>query len=104
MHNVRDAFIEINPRHAFFYKRMLGFCQVGEERICERVNAPAVLLHLDLDYMSAQISALASQENHKGRSIYPYFLSKLDEKRLTKKIRDILINYRTRINPDAQLA
>ncbi len=90
IHKTKDAFIEINPRHAFFYKRMLGFRQIGEERICERVNAPAVLLHLDLNYMNTQITSLAYRDNHKERSIYPYFLSQLEEKRLTNKIQYIL--------------
>lgn len=104
IHNTKDAFIEVNPRHSSFYKRMLGFCQIGEERMCERVNAPAVLLHLDLDYMSTQISTLAGQANQKSRSIYPCFMPKLDEKRLTNKIRDILDNYDTQIDPNIQLA
>lgn len=90
LHNVSDAVIEINPRHVFFYKRMLGFRQIGIERICERVNAPAVLLHLDLDYMSEQISSLSQQDPANSRTIYPYFLSQHEEKRLTKKLRFIL--------------
>jgi len=71
-----DLFIEVNPRHAGFYKRMLGFEEIGELRICPRVNAPAVLLHIELEYMREQIA------KHSGRgssaiekSLYPYFLS-----------------------------
>lgn len=40
-----DAVIEVNPRHARFYIQRFGFTQIGEERICSRVGAPAVLLH-----------------------------------------------------------
>jgi hypothetical protein len=40
-----DVVIEINPRHASYYKRVLGFRQIGDTRICHRVAAPAVLLH-----------------------------------------------------------
>lgn len=43
-----DAVIEVNPRHARFYEREFGFNQVGELRICPRVDAPAVLMHRDL--------------------------------------------------------
>lgn len=75
INNVTDAFIEVNPRHAGFYKRMLGFTQVGELRTCPRVNAPAVLLHLELACMREQIAM------HSGRgpvsrekTLYPYFL------------------------------
>ena len=44
-----DAVIEVNPRHARFYQRLLGFRQIGELRQCQRVHAPAVLLHQNLD-------------------------------------------------------
>ncbi len=44
-----DAVIEVNPRHVRFYERRFGFRQVGKLRQCERVNAPAVLLHQTLD-------------------------------------------------------
>ncbi|MDF0678442.1 MAG: hypothetical protein P0107_05185 [Nitrosomonas sp.] len=86
IHNVDDSFIEINPRHATFYKRMLGFHQIGELRTCPRVNAPAVLLHLDLGYMKEQITTQAGQCNQKTKSIYPYFLSRNKEKEITQRI------------------
>ncbi len=44
-----DAVIEVNPRHVRFYERRFGFRQMGKLRQCERVNAPAVLLHQTLD-------------------------------------------------------
>ena len=44
-----DAVIEVNPRHARYYQRTLGFRQIGELRQCQRVEAPAVLLHRRLD-------------------------------------------------------
>ncbi len=76
INRVADAFIEVNPRHVGFYKRMLGFREIGEQRICPRVNAPAVLLHIDLGYMREQIElhsgrAAASRE----KTLYPHFLS-----------------------------
>lgn len=42
---ITDLVIEVNPRHARFYIQRFGFTQIGEERICSRVGAPAVLLH-----------------------------------------------------------
>lgn len=47
-HNVfgcSDAVIEINPRHAGFYSRRFGYSRIGDERLCPRVDAPAVLMH-----------------------------------------------------------
>ncbi len=85
IHKVKDAFIEVNPRHATFYKRMLGFRQAGEKRTCPRVDAPAVLLHLDLDYMDAQISSLAGSRELKDKSLYPYFFPRHKEKGVTQR-------------------
>lgn len=43
-----DMVIEVNPRHAGYYRRQLGFTQVGSLRTCPRVEAPAILLHRTL--------------------------------------------------------
>lgn len=43
-----DAVIEVNPRHVRYYQRAFGFRVFGAERRCERVGAPARLLHLNL--------------------------------------------------------
>ena len=45
---ITDLVIEVHPRHARFYVQRFGFNQIGAERVCERVNAPAVLLHRPL--------------------------------------------------------
>ncbi len=42
--DVTDVFIEVNPRHVGFYRRVFGFAVDAGERLCERVQAPAVLL------------------------------------------------------------
>lgn len=44
-----DAVIEVNPRHAGYYRRALGFSQIGSLRTCPRVQAPAILLHRSLN-------------------------------------------------------
>jgi ribosomal protein S18 acetylase RimI-like enzyme len=45
---VTDVVVEVNPRHAGYYRRELGFAQIGSLRTCPRVEAPAVLLHRTL--------------------------------------------------------
>ena len=91
LNNVDDAFIEVNPRHAGFYKRMLGFRQIGEKRTCQRVDAPAVLMHLELDHMEEQISYLAgSHEPAKERSLYAYFLTKREEEKAANILRQYI--------------
>ena len=90
IHRATDFLIEVNPRHVLFYQRMLGFEPYGEERICPRVNAPAVLLRLDLSYADEQIL------RHGGlgapapgvKSIYPYFFSRQDELGITRRLQN----------------
>ena len=75
IHKATDFFCEVNPRHAGPQKRMFGFRQIGNVRTCPRVNAPAVLLHLELEFIKNQINSLAGlhKENTKNRSLYSYF-------------------------------
>lgn len=87
LHNADDAFIEVNPRHASFYKRMLGFRQISGINTCERVDAPAVLMHLDLEYVDAKIASLADPYKYKDRSLYPYFFSRHEEEGLAATLR-----------------
>lgn len=85
-HGATDLLIEVNPRHITYYQRILGFRQAGPERTCARVGAPAVLLHLDLDYVDEQIEALAGHRGDVRRSLYPYFFSKVEEDGLNRRI------------------
>jgi hypothetical protein len=88
IHGFTDYVIEVNPRHAMFYKRMLGFHDFGEERICTRVNAPAVLLRLELEYMQEQIQKFGGlmEQHGKERSFYPYFFPRWDEPGITGRL------------------
>lgn len=89
IHKYSDFVIEVNPRHAFFYKRMLGFDLIGEEKMCPRVGAPAVLLHLDLDYINGQITRLGGvlPPPPGEKSLYPYGFSKQDELGIAQRLR-----------------
>lgn len=88
IHGFTDYVIEVNPRHAAFYKKMLGFHDFGEQRTCTRVNAPAVLLRLELDYMKEQIEKYGGlmEQAGKEKSFYPYFFSKWDEPGITQRL------------------
>ena len=46
-----ELVIEVNPRHAGYYHRTMGFQQIGGLRTCPRVDAPAILLHRTLDHI-----------------------------------------------------
>lgn len=47
--SVSDAVMEVNPRHVRYYERCLGFQQIGGVRQCLRVDAPAILLHQEIE-------------------------------------------------------
>ena len=88
IHGATDLVIEINPRHAVFYRRMLGFTQLGEERMCPRVNAPALLLHLTCEYVAEQTKRYggAMRDLPNVCSLYPYALSASDETGITQRL------------------
>ncbi len=48
-----DVVIGVNPRHASYYKRRMGFRQIGAQQHYARVGAPVVLLHQTLAGMLA---------------------------------------------------
>lgn len=71
--------IEVNPRHAGYYQRMLGMRVVAEPRLNTSVNAPSVLLCTDFSYIMAQIGEFGGDPNRgDSRSLYP-FAFKLSE-------------------------
>jgi len=89
LHQCTDVLIEVNPRHVKFYQRMLGFKRVGAERLDPEVNAPAVLLRLDLDHCAAEIRRLGGRR-HAGegeRSFYPYFFAPDEAAQIVGRLR-----------------
>jgi hypothetical protein len=78
---VHHLVIEVNPRHVRYYQTMLGFKVIGERRYNQRVNAPAVLLSLDLCFAQGQIARFGGkpESSMTERSAYPYFFSVTDE-------------------------
>jgi len=88
IHKGTDFVIEVNPRHALFYNRMLGFKLYGPERHCERVSAPAVLLRLELNHAEREIGRLGGlgKDAVNEKSLYPYFFTKHDEIGITARL------------------
>ncbi|QDF98683.1 hypothetical protein CJ010_20140 [Azoarcus sp. DD4] len=73
VHRMTDLFIEVHPRHAGFYRRMLGYTVAGPERICPRVGAPAVLMHMSQQEVDELIALHAGQPDSTARSLYRLF-------------------------------
>ena len=74
LHQCTDLLIEVNPRHARFYQRMLGFQRAAVDRFDSEVNAPSVLLRLDLDHCATESARLGGSHTvgQAERSFYPY--------------------------------
>jgi hypothetical protein len=71
-----DCLITVNPHHAAFYRKLLGFEIVGKERACPKVqNAPAVLLGVSKEYVQKRVreSGGRLRRNAEDRSLYPHF-------------------------------
>lgn len=91
LHGCTDLLVEVNPRHATFYRRLLGFQQAGPERVCERVQAPAVLLWLPLEHAERQIARYGgkAEMTNLTRSLYPWCFSPAEEVGITRRLATI---------------
>lgn len=83
-----DIVIEVNPSHISFYQRMLGFEVLGKERMCPRVNAPAVLLRADTHWGRKMVEQFGGRPelSKQERSLFPYFLSKAEEDKILERL------------------
>ncbi|HNQ75588.1 MAG TPA: long-chain N-acyl amino acid synthase [Pseudothauera hydrothermalis] len=81
-HGMTDLFAEVHPRHSSYYQRMLGYRVAGPQRICPRVGAPAVLLHIPLAEAERLIRAGGGQ-----RSLYRSFFPIDEQWRLFERLR-----------------
>ena len=80
--------MEVNPRHVRYYERMLGARVIGEQRLNKVVNAPAVLLSIDFDYVMEQIGEFAGQPERAAteRSLYPFAFTLAEEAGIITKL------------------
>jgi len=86
VHGRTDLLAEVHPRHVKFYGRAMGYQVVGPERICARVNAPAILMHLSLDFAGSQIRELAGTCVRQDRNLYRLFLPAEEQGALFEKL------------------
>ena len=83
--------IEVNPRHVAFYERMLSFTVLSEVRDNQQVQAPSVLLGVDLNYVATLVQQFGGKPElaDKERSFYPYFFSPEEEFSLAGRLRSM---------------
>lgn len=85
-----DLLIEVTPQHAVFYRHMLHFDQLGEERLNPRVNTRGVLLRLDLGHAAEQIRQFGGQgSDSPERSLYPYAFSAKEEQGVIQRLQSM---------------
>ena len=89
LHRVTDTVIEVNPRHAPYYQRLLGFKQIGERKICSRVNAPAVLLHVETDFIEELIARHSACPELTENSLYLHSLTRHETEFLRRRIQEM---------------
>lgn len=91
IYHCTEILIEVNPRHRRFYEHMLGFQREGDLRINTRVDAPAYLLRVNLDYVSEQIQKHGGSfsPTSSERSFYPYFFSPREEAGIINRLQRI---------------
>ena len=84
-----DVVIEVNPAHVKFYQKMLLFDRLGDEKICPRVNAVGVLLHIEFAKAADRLARVGGlMEKATGdHSLYPYGFSPEDSKGILGRLR-----------------
>lgn len=72
-YRVTDLYIEVHPRHAGFYRRLLGYRTAGPEKICPRVGAPAILMHLCQHQLDTLVDTHCGRPDDPSRYLYRLF-------------------------------
>ncbi|MFZ6677222.1 N-acyl amino acid synthase FeeM domain-containing protein [Undibacterium sp. Tian12W] len=88
--------IEVNPRHVAFYQRMLKFTVLSDVRDNQQVQAPSVLLGIDLHYVARMIEIFGGKPElaDTERSFYPYLFSHEEEARLADRMQGLSEQYK----------
>jgi len=86
VHDRTDLVAEVHPRHVGFYQRTMGYRIAGPERVCIRVGAPAVLMHLPLEFAGSQIRELAGTCVRHDRNLYRLFLPAEEQEALFENL------------------
>ena len=86
------AVIEVNPRHVAYYSRALCFDPIGEERLNQRVNAPAVLLCAPFATIAEGIAKYAGKPDTQGagRALFMYTFPPKDEPGVLRRLRELV--------------
>lgn len=83
-----DVLIEVNPRHRAFYEKYLAFVPAAEERMCDRVGAPAILLRLTREVYRSRVDELGGRwrDLKEEKSMYKYFFPRPEEDAIVERL------------------
>ena len=87
VHGMSDCFVEVNPRHAPYYRRMMGYRLAGPNLTCPRVGAPAVLLQLSLAHAEQEAWRYGGTNSMKRHGLYGLFFSPAEHHEILHHIR-----------------
>jgi hypothetical protein len=81
--------IEVNPRHVAFYRRLLGWLPYATARHNPRVDAPAVLMSIDLASVRGLIALWGGRPElmAQARCLYPLVWGKAVEDAMLARLR-----------------
>jgi len=85
-HSLTDVFIEVNPRHVRFHQRVFGFAATTAERMCPRVGAPSVLMHLDVEEFGRRLQLHTPSPPVRAMRRQPYMQPYLVSRRTESEI------------------
>lgn len=94
IHAATDLFIEVNPRHAEFYAQKLGFQKIGDEKTCERVAAPAVLMHKKFSEITENIARFGGFNVRQNKTFYVRGLTPWEKNDVLEAIKRKLVESR----------
>ena len=84
------AVIEVNPRHVTFYRRLLRFEVLGNERLNRSVNAPAVLLCVAFSTIAEGLAQHAGKADVTAeRSLFRFGFTADEEAGVLQRLREL---------------
>lgn len=94
IYRATDVLMLVEPHHAKFFCRSLGFEPFGSEKLLTTIEIgqpkqiPVQLLRLELSHMNNQIDRYGGTRGqiNDDKTLYPYFLAKLEEEKITSRL------------------
>ncbi|TAK90364.1 MAG: hypothetical protein EPO06_08795 [Burkholderiaceae bacterium] len=100
VHDFNYCVIEVNPRHATFYQRLLKFKALGQPVHNRSVNAPAVLLGISFTDIEASLRKRHASSTQSG-SAFSYGFSEAEAATIVFELEQVKIEHTSRKSADS---